>query len=680
MRDQNQRGVALVIAVPAIACILTFVALVLAVAVLTTNRVRLQNAANLGALAALDKYLSAEGTIEERADAAVEAADGILKGTKLWTIALGERGRLALWSGQPPDGEGRLPTPPVNSAGIVQFGVWSDTPPAPTECQAAPSVACKCIRNNVFHPCFVPLGDSSRPLPQEGGTAPNAVRIVAQTAATLGVQAPFYRMLGGTNGRLDLSVSAISTIYQRCTAFLLDISGSAHAESHIFSKPPYFEVGPTVPRITVPPDPGLYAYKTSDTFPPRCNDIAPYVEPPTPEGTYWCDMYYSGRVVRPPGGGDPRSHYQSDYSIEQSAHGPVLIDKYTPAEPLSSFLLAYNTALRRLESQRSTTDRAMMYPFTGGASGAIPPTGLTNDLRFLIEMTDMRRGGRMEYDTAQDRWVDRGEIFPNFIDRGWFPTVDRGQTNVIDAINKAMNELVSSCSPSGRKAIVLASDGMATVDPMGQTVKSYAGSSRSYQSVERALLTDQNSVLERLLKNKITFTMLLYGESVEPNFRNVLIPGSSPPKFFDILSAAAHGLPAGFFDVSPSLPPEKDRPDDPLCKGSTADDQECARKYAGRLPGVKFRAPNGTFSELAIRSKGLHCPLMKPYQKPDGSINENCYDPDTKDWKPGGGCQRNEGQYQTQAVKGQSVAAQAADCASRTLGPPPYTLVVEDLR
>lgn len=682
MREKKQqRGVALIVAVPAIACILTFVALVLAVAVVTTNRVRLQNAANLAALAALDKYLSAEGTIRERADSALAAANDILKGTELWTIRLGDRGDLVLWDGSAPLGGRREPTPPVSSAGILQFGIWSDIAPTPTECQGTPAPACSCIKNSIFRPCFTPLGGGSPALPSDTGPAPNAVRIVSQTAGAFGVEAPFYRMLGGTRGRLDLSVSAISTIYQRCTAFLLDISGSAHAESHTFSKRPYFEVHPTSPRIMVPQNPGIYAYNTGGGFPPDCAapPAAPYIPPWSPEALYWCDMYHAGRAERPQGGGDPKAHYQSDYTVEQSPYGPVLIDKYRPAEPLASFMLAYNTALRRLESQRSTTDRAMMYPFTNGGAGPIPPTGLTQDLKFLIEMTDMRRAGRLDYDTDLNRWVERGEMFPNFIDRGWFPTLNRGQTNILDGLNNVMNELVTSCSPSGRKAIVLASDGMATVDPNGADVKSFAGPQGSYQSVERALLSNPGSVLERLLKNKITFTMLLYGDAVEPNFKNVFIPNQSPPKFFDVLSAVAYGLPPSFFNTAPLLPNESVRPDDPRCRGATANDQECARAYAGRLPGVKFRQPNGTFAELAIRSKGLYCPLMKPYTNPDGSINQNCYDPNTKEWRPGDGCDRIEGEYQTKAVKGLTVAGQAAECASRTLGSPPYTLVVEDL-
>jgi hypothetical protein len=689
----HQKGMVLVLFMIFTGLVFALLALVVGLGFIANNKMKLQDITNLASLGAVEAFYR-ESNPALRADKAKEVADSILRDNRL-LAAKEQHNALEFFANRNFDIDSGMGLTP-QSGGVIQFGNWFDAAPSGS-CAAAPSpsgssapTGCECIRSGVFKPCFVPFQNK----PVAANDEPNAVRIFTKLQSSNKIIAPFVTFLNNNfNPGGIFRFTSMSTAYiaERCTAMIVDVSPSAHADTHRFGRRLALKVetNPSL-RVTQPALPGLFSFKT---FPgmntsAACNDTYPVVNAQGqivnannwfPEKLYWCSMpaqrSYSQRF-------DPQ-HYRSDYELDVvTPYGLYAVDKYIYPEPLRSIMLAYNAALRKLESQRVSRDKAMLFVFSENEiGGKVPGSGLTRDLKFLIDLTDMRRMGRFDYDNANLRFEAQQTVHPNFIDRGWFPTLEYSGTNVAQALNNAIDTLTNSnyCASSAKKSIIFATDGIATVFN-GTTLTQYISSSgRGYLDYEQELI---GRILQRLKDNKIYLTTLLTGEGVDPNFLNIRDPSSG--RFLDFFQAVSRGYKGLqnplFYLTEPGLPSVLPSvvSNSPPCNSLRNSDQrnECAFKYVGQIQGVQFRRPIGTLAHLSIESGGLFCPLLEPHRTSSGDIDENCYDQTTKELNETA-CPRVEGQPQRKAIRREEKAETAARCAATSLGDPPFTLVTE---
>jgi hypothetical protein len=428
----------------------------------------------------------------------------------------------------------------------------------------------------------------------------------------------------------------------------------------------------------------------------------------------WCSM----PVKRPsacatnPDPDDCYPHYRSDYEIEETVSGTFAIDKFTPPEPLTSVMMAANGGLREVQAKGTSIDKVAIIPFSDKIHGPVPFNGLSRDLRFPVDMTDMRRAGRRV--RTGSNWNTQDEVSPNFIDRDWFPVKvfgsknpPRAGTDILKALHTAINRLTDNnfCSSEGRKGIIIATDGIMTHTYPSSGTSVDWGYPLLIDNWDDNLLaedimlskTNPGALLKRLLDAKIRVTSLLTGDIVDPNFANEIKSHGPPREFLSLIELGSKGF-RGFPNLS-IIPPERPisnteserpwrLPDFALwdenwnptpCNWWSGEYnvEECARRYGTQLPGFKYRRPNALFAQLSILSGGLFCPLMDPYRNWDGTINEDCYDPLTGYWKDGNGdCSRDD-DFQHNSVYGSELGGQASECVRLTMGRPPYSLVVK---
>jgi len=408
-------------------------------------------------------------------------------------------------------------------------------------------------------------------------------------------------------------------------------------------------------------------------------------------------------------------HYRSDFEVETTVSGGFAIDRFTAPEPLTSVMMAANGGLREVQAKGTSIDKVAIIPFSHALHGPVPFTGLSRDLRFPVDMTDMRRGGKRTRSATSLPWETSGEVSPNFIDRDWFPvrvwgslSPPRAGTDILGALNAAVERLTNAefCATEGRKSIILATDGIMThTYSMANAVINWGSGARVIANwsdnleAERALLDRvyPNALLKRMVDAKIRVTTLLTGDIVDPNFANEIKNPGPPRQFMTMAELGGKGF-RGFPDLS-LFPPERaiseTEPQVPnnlpsfvlytasgaptACNSAGPDYNmnECARKYSTQIPGFKYRRPNAIFSQLSILSGGLFCPLMDPYKNLDKTVNTDCYDKLTGYWKDGDSdCLRNEA-FQHYSVYGQERGGQAAECVRLSMGRPPFSLVIE---
>lgn len=535
-------------------------ALVVGLGLMATSKARMQNIANVSSIAALQHFtqnLDNTGNplpYATRKAAALQRANEIIgENEKLPGVNL-PLGELALNA----QGEG----------GQLVFGMWYPEPPA---------VGTPCGTSADDYPCFVANPDNP-----PGTPAANAVKLIIKTQPDNSFVAPFAKVLG--KDRFTLQTDSIARVVQRCVAFLLDISISTIAETHIATDyrtddltcfPPCDPAAqatlyPTPVLVAVDPTPvSLFAYRVDELGP-----MASLTPPPAPtphpcqnpsnynsseEFFYYCNMQPSRNGVEASGGAGTREHFRSDYRRMASPWGTVAVDSYYQSmsgyfgpQPLSRFFLSFNAGLRAVKILRSTGDKAMVYAFTGTRVGSEPePTppqaaSLTENLDPLIQLTNIMNRGMIN--ASGTPIASAPVVTPNFISRGWFPLLTNNMTDPVPSTTNHAKalwdaiEALSRCPDSARRTIVIATDGIPTcgfnrsnpggtptanpaVDcppPVGTGIDYYY----NYLEAEAAIL---GPIKNELIKRGISVTALLDSDSIDPHFINATIaPGLTP--------------------------------------------------------------------------------------------------------------------------------------------------------
>lgn len=770
---KGTRGIYVALASVLIIAVIALCAMILGLGFLASGSSQLQNINNFVALAAIEEYVRkaqdpTATTYISRANYALQRANYILNKNRV----IGTDPSKVL---------GSLSFPGSGTAGgVLTLGTWYTTRPS-----SGPDFCTNLHPTKAEpYPCFVPA-----PTPAAGVPFPtepiNAARISVVSDSSNPLIAPLGKLLG--NDRFNLSSESTATVVQRCTVLLLDTSVSTTADSHTINNLDFLplalaqseatRLGASWPASLVPPptsappqfhvlwppNPGLFAYKT-DNIPPfrgstsspplncgaddlcDCSELETYNK--SRETMIWCqyakDAKYTDRFNA--GLGDPNdpAHYWSDYQgagaskgsyIDvPSKYGMVRVDRYTSPEPLQTYLLGFNAALRTLQVQESAGDKVALMAFTGTIRDRVPASGMTADLNLLIQQTNADNIGRKGFDDQGLGFITP-EIHPNFIDRGWFPLdstnpVEAG-TNLQIAFHEAINALSDplQCPATARKAIIIATDGIATchVDnvtnnnpysnpPTCGTDLPIFNMSRQNLIGEPGSALHQRTILARLISGKIAVTALIAGDQAGPNYidrfvngrfidfaeaqsmgygQGPLGMGGFPPAanhFFMGAPLLAGNLPCHYTDPCPYAPPGTVNLGYAcrrcVCQTATMNDSNNPRPgfcfpnnwgstyayHRAGLPGVKFRTGNAVLGRIAFETGGTVCPLVPKHPNP----NAYCTNPSN----PNGpkilcDAMRVDGQAQNYALEDLTKAEIAAKCAQLTVGGSPFTLVSE---
>jgi hypothetical protein len=783
---RNEKGIYIVLLALLLFVLLGLVALALGLGMLGTSKTRLQNAANLAALAALERF-SAQPLNDPyvlRANNALQRANEILVANTMPGVAA-NLGNLVH------HGE----TEGTTTGGVITFGNWHSRPPvggAPDPCATYGGT-----------PCFVPNDDiTTSPLPT---TRVTAVRIEAHNPSGSPMIWELGRFLGKT--RLSYWSTATATLAPRCTAYLMDVGDSISWETHPKYSPNQIpaltENAPPKPRnhpclsaggplgsqcspgctpsgcnptnpdeyqcfagcnpiffinafpsapVGLPPIPpiqpinfGVGAFRAN--YAPThsaCGDLNTFQSFLTKEQLYWCNY---------PRADDPRGpqyrsvapdtlpfrHYQTDYEAEASpiwgvGDGQVLVDKlsvpgpagssepfYDGPQPYTRNFLAFNAGLRQVQSTSVGGDVSMIMVFTGVIRDTVPATGFSSDLGYLIQLTNLDNRGKRDYLGNQVT----PEIHPNFVDRGWAPYPGEGfdsRSGIGPALFEAAERLHSECPAASKKAILLASDGLANVRydpiPVPVGVNTYL----DYTAAKEQILTTPMSgpggivkppILQLLKEYEISLSMIMDGSHVNPNFRNVASENTSagcppasawsattgfgtdnPKCYYSFQEAFANGY-GGQRSTFPLF-------DWKNYNGTVvATDPDEAFKNAGSEPGWAFGDPMGLWSDVSLETGGFFCPLLptKPgvitgnptvddyidffNDRAGARCDQPCTNPavacspcvlKSRFRNPGGG-DLNVQKYSPEYL---SKGEQAARCARFTVGLNPFTLVEKD--
>ncbi len=749
---KQESGLYIVLVAVMLFMLIGLVVLVIGLGAIGTNKTRLQNAANAAALAALEGYLNADPSYtsyDAKAGAAVARANKLMTVNRMTGTSrdLGE-----LVHGNPTSGSVNGP------AGHINFGMWFAKPVDPLN----PNNHCGGV-----YPCFE---DYNGTLIRDVNAARVSVNNQSDNPLVIG--------LAGLLGQQNFFLSSVATaaLSPRCVAYLMDVSGSSQYETAPGADGVFNMCNPTLPSgqfpgagcghpscnascmpldcdhcYPSPPNPpGDPIIYYPDTLPANvgygflrgdnvaglnCASISSFT---SPEARFWCNYE---RDLR---GGAPTTagfrHNRNDYRLMGTKMGnpsgplmSVQVDTlyvdglYNGPQPLTRNFLAFNAGLRLVNSASSPGDLSVVMAFTRDIRDRYPDPvedgkELTKDLGFLIQLTNVNNRGLRDWQGVVVPGM--GEVHPNFIDRGWFPlpSIPGGdETNLVLALNTAAEALHSTCLPTSRKAIVMATDGVSTcsvtnTDPLQpDCANSYA----KYLQAEGQLLTDdlysgsprKPSILERLTDWEISLTALVDSEGVGPNFYNIRSnasgciypPNSSdeptdPKCFLSYEEARAHGFgglgnPYSFYDYSSSVPP---------ALGANTEDnayQNFGKQY------VRFGRPVGALGRLSIQTGGFMCGLLPLHpagagvyiEYPPGNRNGVACDQTCTptpqypclpcilpgnlrshscDPENGLPCDHSNAQVYSPVLLSKS--EQAAQCVQNTVGLNPFTLVASD--
>lgn len=661
-KSSSERGIYMILMAAAAFVIVALCALAIGLGYLSFNRTIHQNIANLSALAGVEEYVRTQGTYQQKTTAALARANYVLSQNTLKGISapLGDLGHA------PQGGDG----------GTLRFGVWHETDP-----NYPPPTPAPCAK----YPCFV---ENPPPSAAPPGTQANAVRIETRNqtgSAPNPILIPFGNVLGKAFGTVNSD--SIGVVVDRCVAFLLDVSGSVTGDTHsigALGAPP--NPSPPPQYLSDPDTASLFAYRQAQTI-TNCLNIT------TIEQLIWCNHPTHSLLSRDPAAPiDPQFHYRSDYQLHPSPVGNVMLDKlyqpnegYFGAEPLSTLLKAFNRAVALLTEQASVGDQALMLVFTGDLVDRIPASGLTKEFGLLTQLTNYENIGVKNKSGLQVT----SQLLPNFVHRGWLPIYGTSSfstgTNIALAMYEAMNEIATNCSPTSKKVIILASDGLSTCSATAPTYAADCTPTKwaRYQQARAELL---GPILQELQDRQITFGYLLAGAAPGANFINRVNPNwngaNTDPQYF-LTPEQAVSLGYGgalksdqfkFFDQA-----SYDNTGAQIQIGSAQ--EEDAFNNAGQ-DGWIFGDPNGVLGELALATGGVPCPLLprddvSKYWDHDGDQGSApCNAPLCQNCTP---CvllnsERTANARQRFAIEWRPQAEIAAGCTVKAVGEDPFAL------
>lgn len=685
----EEGGAILILFASLIVLILSLVGMAIALSFTQIDTLRVQNVSNLAALSAMqelgknapDRPLR---PYAERVREALDIANAVVADNGLYT---GKLHPLFL-AGD---------TPPTSSGGTLEFGLWVQE--RGSDC----SVRGACCPNNIY-PCFVPNPTPATSQPSD--TYATAARVKLAANRTYPLLEPLLRLFGGNSvGRA--STEGIAVTRERCTSIILDVSASAMADTHRFAGARLYEDRPGQnPRtvITFPKDLAYMAYDVNRINGLDCRRALNW----TASNDYhveqsWCNL----KPSRSSAGSSTDLHFRSDYKEVQTLTGRMMLDHYTRVEPLSTWLGGVNAALRHIRERSAIGDRAQVLVVGSSIADRVPSVGFTKDLDYLVQLTNPDNIGKVD---ARGDWV-RDPVHPNWVDRGWISVRDgRGGagSNFAAAFDVAVRDIEQYCPANAQKAILFLSDGFATeyIDRSTGTKQSiydynnknkdlYGDPARprpnTYAFAENQILSPQvdlndkrnNGFLADFLRLNIKVSTLAAGYIIRPNFINIWSsePTAEFPSghFLGIDEAIRKGYngssnPPLVDDSSfvPNTVPYADFPGSP-CHGRLYATHECAIDYAGQDPAVLFGRPNYLMLELARRTGGKFCPLLKTLEEAQYIDHDN--NPDTP--KRLKDSLREHGSRLTISPEYMTSTSLAARCAIETLGQSPYSLAVE---
>lgn len=710
-RSRDQSGIFLILLGVFLTVLVALCALAIGLTYIMADKVSLQNATNLAALGALDTFVKERNlTYNARATNTVTRANDILAKNSL----LGLRDPSQDLAVQ------------LNSStgGKLAIGTYYRTQPTPDDLRCD-----KDGNGSGDYPCFAANTG--------GQTTGNAVQLTVSNANISPIAAPFANILGIKD--FYIAETATASLVNRCTAFILDLSPSTIQETHpvLPLEPEELEVTPHYRYLKNPLYGSLFAYRSWNVDGQNGCDFNREMPPPVPpENLFWCNMNYycnqsttgddgSGNQIptSPPrwnwnrtvamGVNTMRHHCQSDYEIRSlpSAMGvedwwvETMVDSpvgYEGPQPFTRMMKAANAFLRLLDSQTNFGDRGMLTGFTGSLMAAYPALTqnprMTTDIGLLAQLTNPANRGTFERASGPPG----NPRYPNFLTIRLFPMLtNTGGSDLVEALQDAINVMTNNCPADFRKSIIMATDGISSCAPCsppgpgcwecGSYPEHY---SSKYMAAENTLLS---GILPQLQSRRISLTVITDGDFTGPHIMNIADP-NNPGSFLSPEEAFAQNPNATIFDQAADV--DSGYSYDPnTCQVPGDASSECENEYAfvkagdPRHPGVKFRRGAAVIQKVAIASGGYACPLMPlcraltlgPVKCPsnlgipaNSDCSNFCYeDKDGDDNTP---CTlkdsaRVAGQRQTCSLHDLTKTEQGEECAKSAVSNNPYMLV-----
>lgn len=666
----GDRGIYLVLFSLMLTFILAFVALVVGIGYLTAGQARFQRAANLVSLAALERYQQAEFNAQgtpipyaTRAAEAVIRANDVLSRNQI----PGFQGAYeAITTGD--DGPG----------GTLKMGTWyrEQAPQPAPECpggnypcfiegpnqQGTANAVRLTLRNSSSNPFSLPFCRVLGNCEKQFDSSAYATLVQRCTAFVVDLSvssfsdnfivsgvAPPYSYSAVINpdfpepppNKCEGAGGAVGTTDNISLCALYDVNDPA---SHVDIARPFFraeDISPLLSDINIYRGGRDFLTQTAEVL--RCYPSS-YLTGNALDRFWWCNLgrngFYSQRGLGERGG---IKHYRSDYMLRDYTvlvngtweQRSMLVDSYVDGtrigrnfyegpEPFTSFFHAFNSISRVLERQASPGDKATLRGFTGLVRAKFPhpdsmPEGspqLTEKFGALAQITNLRNRGTInEFRDTIDEMVH-----PNHLDYGFFNLSSddnsnpENNTNLVLALNDAVDLLQRECPGSSIRTIVLASDGIPSCSPSAPNLNDSLdpddyvcdpGSFGSFMQAYNTLLAS-SGVLGKLVNKQIAVIGIQAGNHIDPNLRNRYTPDG---RFMDTREAYSRGMTVWNLVDGWSLGPASALDCQP--GGNPTQCHALALRYSGYpSSGFKFRYPLALMAALSLGSGGVYCPLM----------------------------------------------------------------------
>ncbi len=371
------------------------------------QKAKIQNIANLAALAAIHGFVNERGDYAAKQAKALERAQLILS----LNSVTGQSGDLELLG---------------NS---IEFGSWN--------CTSAGSPAS----------CSPLYPESFRFIRHSGGeTKANAVRLTVKTTASTPVRGILTRMLGRTS--FDLDATGYGIVRPRCAAVVVDLSISSVWETHN----PSAAAGSRFYAFNWPyascADPSLNAGATAYCAYTAARNV------PDPTILFRTDYPNVEQTWRDSGPVPIRINTTSDSAGD---YGP---------QPFRNMLSAVNGAIRQMNSEAILSDTVSIL---GCGNGVLTTVGPSENLGYLNQVTDFKKNNPLREWSGGAYAIVSEPSYPNPIDVGLIPvapeSIDVTKTfyepkNLAACIDRAESLLEGdACPAESDRGIFVLSDG-----------------------------------------------------------------------------------------------------------------------------------------------------------------------------------------------------------------------------
>lgn len=502
----------MVVAIMAVVLLL-FAGLAIDATMTATSQSQMRYRAEFAALAALKKYHEEPGGYLAKLEAARQRAEEMAG----LNLSIG-----TAFEENPGQGQGigtSHSTSPTPHTGVITPGIWHRQEPA--DCTGLPS-PCPCDGGVWKGACFqeIDLDD-----PGQQNLVPTAFKADVYTRTASPIKRIFGNLVGQST--IELSASATASVVPYHGVVLLDISRSAHRETHV----PFETTGGMYETVIIGATESAWQI-TSHSCPP--DNSNPCLVPGictlgggwgSPGGLYNAIYNYSApAILNSPRPGSPlqppTKHYRNDYQCFSSTYSEdggssqtvhYLVDTwrgtdssgntYYGPEPLSTLLHGINKLYDHLNKYPARGDLLGMVAFDKSAkidirTFPLEPVGAA-DFQKAMLITDIDN-------------EDAASRKQRYEDHMFFPRVE-GYTNYPQALRVAEEMLLSAPdSESAENFVLLISDGLTNCSELGACSYDEA----SYlNSVSESL----NIILNDYVENQIKFHMVIAGELTKPH-------------------------------------------------------------------------------------------------------------------------------------------------------------------